>query len=199
MERTGALLPVRQETVRVAGGGHDFPLLRRFFHQRPFEINGTGTLPSEGMTDTWISWQMELRWESGLKMSYTNSGNPNQQGCKFVGDEGWVHVNRSGISAEPASLLAVKMGGDDQPLHASPRHADPYTAHTADFFRSIRTRQDPVSPVEEGHAASTIGNVADIALRLGRRLQWDPARDRFVSDDEANNMLSRASRSPWTI
>ncbi len=118
--------------------------------EKPFEIEGTGVLPSEGMTDTWISWQTELRWESGLKMSYTNSDNPNKQGCKFEGDEGWVHVNRSGIWAEPASLLDVKLGADDKPLHASPEHANPYTAHTADFFRSMRTRQDPVSPVEAG-------------------------------------------------
>lgn len=164
-----------------------------------FEINGTGVLPSEGMTDTWVSWQTELQWQSGLKMSYTNSDNPNKQGCKFEGDEGWVHVNRQGIWAEPASLLDVKLGADDKPLHTSPEYSDPYTAHTADLFRSMRTRQDPVSPVEAGHAASTIGNVADIALRLGRKLKWDPAHDRFVDDNEANNVLSRAARSPWTI
>jgi len=167
--------------------------------EKPFEIDGTGILPAEGMTDTWISWQTELRWESGLKMSYSNSNNPNKQGCKFEGDEGWVHVNRSGIWAEPASLLDVKLRADDEPLHTSPEHSNPYTAHTADLFRSMRTRQDPVSPVEAGHAASTIGNVADIALRLGRKLKWDPAQDRFVGDNEANNMLSRAARSPWTI
>jgi predicted dehydrogenase len=167
--------------------------------QKPFEIEGTGVLPTHGMTDTWISWQMKLRWASGLKMSFTNSDNPNQQGCKFLGDEGWVHVNRRGISAEPASLLAVKLGATDTPLHASPEHANPYTAHTADFFHRIRTRQDPVSPVEEGHAASTLGNVSDIALRLGRKLKWDPTQDRFPGDEEANNMLSRAARSPWAI
>ncbi|MFH1264422.1 MAG: Gfo/Idh/MocA family oxidoreductase [Planctomycetota bacterium] len=166
--------------------------------EKPFEIEGTGVLPAEGMTDTWISWQMELRWQSGLKMSYTNTGSPNEQGCRFIGDEGWVHANRQGIWAEPASLLDVKLEAGATPLHASPEHEDPYTAHTADFFRSIRTRQDPVSPVEAGHAASTLGNVSDIALRLGRKLAWDPAGDRFLGDDEANAMLSRADRSPWT-
>lgn len=166
---------------------------------KPFTIAGTGVLPTEGMTDTWISWQTELRWESGLKMSYTNTGNPNAQGCKFEGEEGWVHVNRRGIRAQPASLLDVKLSGDDKPLHTSPPAGNAVTAHTADLFRSMRTRQDPVSPVEQGHAASTIGNVADIALRLGRKLKWDPGQDQFVGDDEANTMLSRAARSPWTI
>jgi len=167
--------------------------------EKPFEVEGTGVLPAEGMTDTWISWQMRLRWQSGLAMSYTNTGNPNEQGCKFVGDEGWVHANRKGIWAEPASLLSLQLKPNDTPLHASPEHDNPYTAHTADFFWSMRTRRDPVSPVEEGHAASTLGNVSDIALRLGRKLKWDPAKDRFLGDDEANAMLSRAQRSPWTI
>ncbi len=167
--------------------------------RQPFEIEGTGVLPGEGMTDTWISWQLDLNWAGGLRMKYTNTGNPNQQGCKFEGDEGWVHVNRKGIWAEPASLLNLKLKPSDTPLHASPQHKNPYTAHTADFFRSVRSRQDPVSPVEAGHAASTLGNVSDIALRLGRKLKWDPTQDRFVGDDQANTMLARAARSPWTI
>lgn len=167
--------------------------------EKPFQIEGTGVLPTEGMTDTWISWQMELRWESGLRMSYTNTGNPNEQGCKFEGDEGWVLVSRKGIWAQPASLLGVQFRPSDPRLHASPEFPNPYTAHTADFFRSIRTRRDPVSPIEAGQAASTLGNVADIALRLGRKLKWDPAQNRFVGDDEANAMLARAHRSPWTV
>lgn len=167
--------------------------------EKPFDLDGTGVLPTEGMTDTWISWQLDLVWDSGLKMRYTNSGNPNQQGCKFIGDEGWVHVNRRGISAEPTSLLEVKLGPSDTPLHTSPEHGNPYTAHTADLFQCIRTRRDPVSPVEAGHAASTLGNVSDIALRLGRKLRWDPAQDQFIGDDDANQMLSCATRSPWSI
>jgi predicted dehydrogenase len=167
--------------------------------EKPFEIDGTGLLPRQGMTDTWVSWQMTLRWQNGLQMSYTNSENPNKQGCQFQGDDGWVHVNRSGIWAEPASLLDVRLKASDMRLHRSLEYASPYTAHTADFFHSVRTRQDPVSPVEQGHAASTLGNVADIALRLGRKLKWDPACDCFVGDDDANRMRSRAARSPWTI
>jgi hypothetical protein len=98
-------------------------------------------------------------------------------------------------------LLTVKLKPGDVPLrHNAGDNAGPgYTSHTADFFRSIRTRQDPVSPVEAGQAASTLGNVSDICLRLGRKLKWDPTRDCFVGDNEANQMLSRPARSPWTI
>ncbi len=167
--------------------------------EKPFEIEGTGVMPTEGMTDTWISWQMELRWDSGLRMRYSNSDNPNRLGCRFEGQEGWVHVSREGIWSEPASLLTLQLKPHDTHLHDSPEFADPYTAHTADFFRAVRTRQDPVSPVEAGQAASTLGNVADIALRLGRKLTWDPVHNRFVADDGANTMLDRPLRSPWAM
>ncbi len=167
--------------------------------QKPFQVEGTGTLPAEGMTDTWISWNMDLRWESGLKMAFSNSGGPYKQGCRFIGDDGWVHVNRAGISADPESLLTMQLKPTDTPLHASPSFSNPYTAHTADFFHCIRTRRDPVSTIEDGQAASTIGNVCDISLRLGRKLTWDTPNDRFIDDNDANAMLSRAARSPWSI
>jgi hypothetical protein len=96
-------------------------------------------------------------------------------------------------------LLTLQLKPTDKHLHTSPAYSDPYTAHTADFFHSMRTRQDPVSPVEAGQAASTLGNVADICLRLGRKLQWDPQQDRFVSDDVANSMLDRPLRGPWSM
>jgi predicted dehydrogenase len=169
--------------------------------QKSFEITGKGELPATGMTDTWTTWHMQLRWPNGLKMEYSSIGSPCESGTKFIGDQGWVRADRSGIWSEPASLVKVNFGPKDVRLHASPDCGDQYsyTSHTADFFRSVRTRQDPVSPVEEGHAASTLGNVSDICLRLGRKLKWDPAQQQFVGDDDANAMLSRPARSPWTI
>ena len=168
---------------------------------KPFEVEGSGTMPDGGMTDTWITWHLEYQYPDGLAMSFSDTGNPNERGCRFEGEDGWVLVNRKGIWSEPSSLLSVKMKPGDTPLHTSPDWGDRfgYTSHSADFLHSVRTRQDPVSPVEEGQAASTLGNVADLALRLGRKLKWDPAVERFTDDDEANNMLSRPLRSPWTI
>jgi hypothetical protein len=109
-----------------------------------------------------------------------------------------VFVNRQVLEAEPKSLLDVKFKDTDVRLHASPS-GEVYTAHTADFFRSVRSRRDPVSPVEAGHLATTLGNVSDIALRVGRKLKWNPSENRFVGDEAANRMLCVAERSPWTM
>jgi predicted dehydrogenase len=168
---------------------------------KPFEAEGTGVLPAEGMTDTWMTWNVNLRWASGLKMIYTEIGGDAKSGCRFIGDEGWVRVDRTGIWAEPASLLSVKLKpGDTRLRRNSGDNAGPgYTTHTADFFHCVRTRQDPISPIESGQAASSLGNVSDICLRLGRKVKWDPTKDCFIGDDEANAMRSRPARSPWTI
>lgn len=174
--------------------------------EKPFTIEKVmAEMPDGGMTDTWVKWRLKLTWESGLVMDYCSTGDPHPQGCRFVGDQGWVHVNRGGIQAEPASLLDVKFKDSDTRLHVSPgsdASTNPgyaYTPHTADFFRSVRTRQDPVSPVEQGHAASSLGNLSDIALHLGQKLKWDWDKSEFIGNDDANQMLSRAERAPWTL
>ena len=115
-----------------------------------------------------------------------------KQGCRFIGDEGWVHVNRGSITAEPKSPLDVKITPEKAHLVKSDNQY-------LDFLECVRSRRDPVAPVDAGHRASVIGNVADIALRLNRRVRWDPARDQFVGDDQANRLLSRAMREPWTM
>jgi predicted dehydrogenase len=174
----------------------------------PFELDGKGVFPEDGMTDTCISWHVEFRYPSGLLMSFSDVRHPNESGCRFEGDQGWVRVDRGNtLVAQPESLLSVQFQPSDVQLLRSPlMHVDTrpgqnyeYDRHTADFLRSVRTRQEPVSPLESGILASTLGNVADIMVRLGRKVRWDWTTQRFLNDDEANHMLSRPMRSPWTL
>jgi predicted dehydrogenase len=158
----------------------------------PFEIKCRGSHRDDGLTDNINDWQAEFDYASGLRMSFSDTGNPNKQGCQFEGDKGWVHVNRAGISAEPASLLQVKIKPDEVNLHES-------NNHHADFIKSVRTRSDPVSPVESGHKASYLGLITDIAARVKRKIKWEPGKEVFVDDLEANRFLSRPMRSPWRL
>jgi predicted dehydrogenase len=157
-----------------------------------FEFECKGSYRHDGLTDNINDWQAEFSYISGLRMTYTDTGNPNKQGCQFEGDKGWVHVNRQAITAEPASLLQVTIKPNQNKLYESDNH------HT-DFLDCVRTRRDPVAPVEAGHEASYLGLIAEIAARLKRRLKWDPAVERFVDDPEANRMLARVLRSPWHL
>lgn len=160
-------------------------------HTGPREIEGQGTIPDDGLNDTAVAWHVECAYANGVRLVYTND-TENPYGIRFEGDAGWVFVNRSGLEAQPASLLRVRLRGNDQPLYASPHHHQ-------DFLEAVRTRRDPVCPVEVGHRTYTICNLCDIAIRLGRKLRWDPERQQFPGDDPANRLLARAMRAPWRI
>lgn len=71
--------------------------------------------------------------------------------------------------------------------------------HYRNFLDSVKSRQDPIEPVEVGHRTVTICHAGNIAMQLKRKLQGDPERERFVNDDEANQMLRRPYRKPWKI
>ena len=113
-------------------------------------------------------------------------------GCKFIGDKGWVYVDRSGIWAEPASLLKVKIKPEEEQLTDSKHHGD-------DFLQCIRSRKDPVSSVDASHKATCLGLIADISARLQQKLRWDPQQERFEENDEANKMLRRPMHNGWKL
>ena len=71
--------------------------------------------------------------------------------------------------------------------------------HVGNFLECIRTRKDTAAPVEVAHRSTTICNIGAIAMRLGRKLRWDPEAERFAGDDEANRMLFRPYREPWRL
>ena len=83
------------------------------------------------------------------------------------------------------------------PLPAGAQRLYVSNDHKGNFFDCVRTRKDPVAPVEVGHRSISICHLGGIALRLGRKLNWDPAKEQFVNDEEANGYLSREMRKPW--
>jgi len=154
-------------------------------------IEGTAEFPAEGLANTSIHWNVTATPPRGPKLVFTDDGQ-GEHGVRFIGQHGWVHVVRGGIKAHPESLLQVRLKPTDLHLPVSQHHV-------LDFFESIRTRRDPVAPVEGGHAATTLTLIADIATRLQRKLTWDWKTERFLDDPAANTLLSRAMRSPWNV
>jgi len=154
-------------------------------------VEGTAVFPEDGLGNTSTGWHVEALTPEGLRLIFTDEGRM-KHGCRFEGDQGWVHVDRGAILAEPASLLKAVIKPDQEHLYES-------NDHHGNFLECIRTRRDPVSAVETGHAATTLTIVSDIATRLGRKVTWDWKAERFVNDDAANQMLRRVMRSPWNL
>lgn len=156
-----------------------------------FTVECRATYRNKGFTDNVESWNSTFAYESGLTMLFTDS-QQQKPGCRFVGDKGWVYVDRSGTTAEPASLLHVRLTPEEVHLTDSDHHQ-------GDFVRCVRNRKDPVSHVDAAYHASTLGLVADIAARLQQKLKWDPQQEQFVGSDEANKLLTRPLHNGWKL
>ena len=156
-----------------------------------FDLECKETFRKEGFTNNSETWDATFTYADGRKMIFKDKEQM-KSGCKFIGDEGWVHVDRSGIWAEPESLLTVEFKDTDTRLTDS-------TNHGGNLIECVRTRKDPVSDVNAAHTASCLGMLADIAGRLGTKLKWDPKTERFLDNDEANAMLHRDMHNGWSL
>ena len=112
-------------------------------------------------------------------------------GIKFVGTDGWISVTRGHIEASQPELLHEPLGGDAVRLYVS-------NDHKGNFFDCVRTRKQPICTAEVGHRSASMCHLGAISTRLNRRLQWDPQKEQFVNDAEADGWLAREQRQPWT-
>lgn len=115
-----------------------------------------------------------------------------RNGLKFEGTDGWIWVNRTDLNASKDDII-------ETPLPASAVRLEVSDDHMRNFFDCVRTRKTPIAPVEDGHRSATIGHLIVIALRTGRKYQWDPATEEFVGDGakEGNAHLARKMRKPY--
>jgi predicted dehydrogenase len=157
----------------------------------PVEIEGTAVFPEDGLADCAISWKVYHKYADGVTMVYMDN-KQHKQGVTFQGIEGWVHVSRSGIWAEPESLLTSVIGRDEIHLIES-------KGHQRNFLDAVKTRSETICPIDVAVRTDTICHLTDICTRLGRKLQWDPEKENFVNDPEAGRMLTRPMRSPWHL
>lgn len=155
----------------------------------PVEIEGTGVFPGAGLHDTVEDYRFICKYAEGFTMIVAGSL---PQGVRFEGSDGWIFVNRSKIDAHPKSLLTSVIGPDEIHLYKSDDHKQ-------NFLDCVRTRSRTVAPVEVAHRSIMIGHLGVIALKLGRKVEWDPRKERFINDPEADRLLSRPMRSPWHL
>lgn len=118
-----------------------------------------------------------------------------KKGCKFIGENGWIQVER-GIqnfkASNPEWMPNTNVNDSDTPYETK-------GSHHLNFIEAIRKRIDPVVPVEIGHSSCTVCNIGNIAVELDRELTWDPDKQEFVNDQEANEKLTRPYASGYSI
>ena len=156
----------------------------------PAEIEGRAVFPRDGLYDTAMQFHVELKYANGVRVILTDTSR-HRHGVRFEGTEGWVFT-RGGIDAHPKSLLRETIGPNEIRLYESRQHEQ-------SFLDCIRSGRETITPVEVAHRSTTAVLLAGIAAKLQRRLRWDPARERFIDDSEANRLLSYAMRAPWHV
>ena len=161
------------------------------------------TGPIIGGYNTPSEFEATLNWANGVKQvvkTTTDDGwggwvineKGQRNGVKFEGTEGWIWVNRDELTASSKELLRA-------PLPANAVRLEVSRNHMGNFFNSVRSRKDPISSVESGHRSASVGHLIVIALRSGRKFQWDPKKEIFTGDGAkvGNAQLAREMRKPY--
>jgi predicted dehydrogenase len=160
-------------------------------HTGPVEVEGKATFPMNGLYDTATEFSIDYLYANGVNLNVSSE----QPGIRFIGTEGWVGNTgwRAELQAEPASILDSKIGEDEIHLYTEPG------GEQRNFLDGIRKRKPCYAPFEIGHRTITIAHIGNISMMLGRKLKWNPDKEQFEGDDEANGLLKRAMREPWTM
>lgn len=130
------------------------------------------------------------RYANGIEMNHTPV--EGFQFCQFIGSEGEIKVGRKNLTTTPASLKDKIIGETEKRVYFSDNHYK-------DFLDAIRSRKNPISDVEVGHRTASVCTLGNIAYQLGRPLRWNPEKEQFVNDADANKLLSRPIRTKWTV
>ena len=167
----------------------------------PTEIEGHGEFPKDMLTDCATHWQVENRYANGVTLIHMDDAtarkhplqkNGHGHGVLFLGTEGWIHVDRQGMDAEPKSLIKAQTGAEEMHLFKS-------TNHHVNFIDAVKGQTKPAAPIEVAVCSDILCNLEQIAIKLNRKLRWDPAQEVFLNDDEANRMLDREMHNGWKV
>jgi predicted dehydrogenase len=158
----------------------------------PVEVSGTGEfLPSHRVWNAPARFQVTARYATGVVMEITG-GYDARRGVTWYGDEGWIWVDRSGIDAQPRSVLMSRIRPDEIRLGRS-------TNHHRQFLECVKSRRRTLAPPDVALRSATPGYLGLISIMTGTPIRWNPEQQRIVGNPAAERLLSRPMRGPWHI
>ncbi len=146
--------------------------------------------------------QVSMRYANGVEVHFVLEKGP-MGGAIFVGEKGKLEINRNKVSSNPPEIAAgllKQIDVDEEERKWSDKLALWQARwHLQDWLNCIRTRARPVADVEIGHRSVSVCHLINIAREIGHRLHWDPVREKFVNDNEANERLRRERRQGFEL
>jgi predicted dehydrogenase len=167
-------------------GAHHFDIA-----QWAMDMDGSGpveVLPPDGRQITTLTY----RYANGVLLHRGRTPGVTPEGVRFTGTRGWIDVSRGRLIGYPANVIRRRIPAGGVQLYRSP-------GHHRDWLNCIRSRRRPICDVQTGASTAIVCHIGNIATWLGRPLRWNPRACRFDRDDQANRMLDRARREPWTL
>ncbi|MCM0720753.1 Gfo/Idh/MocA family oxidoreductase [Parabacteroides sp. W1-Q-101] len=174
----------------------------------PVEISGHAEFPTSGLWNVHGDYATEMLYDNGVVVRGTTNSKEKPNGVLFTGTEGWIFVSRG---AYKASANDPETAGASKALQASdPKiltsvigenevHLYKSSDHHGNWLESVRTRKQNITPAEVAHRSCSACLLQHIAMKLNRKLYWDPVLERFKDDDEANSMIARPHRPPYNF
>ncbi|GAB4428996.1 MAG: Gfo/Idh/MocA family oxidoreductase [Bacteroidia bacterium] len=166
-------------------GAHMFDIA-----QWALDMDESGPVSFVPPTDPLAVRGLRMTYANGVEMIHEDFGRG--WAVQFQGSAGKLEVSRSFLDSDIPGLVARTIGEDEQRVYRS-------DDHYRDFLDSIRTRQRPICDVEVGHRSASVCNLANIAYRLRRPLTWNPVKEKFKGDKEANALRGKTYRAPYLL
>jgi predicted dehydrogenase len=137
---------------------------------------------------------MSFKYANGVIMTSEVFDEKKTRGVKFWGEKGWVEVSRSHFNASDQKFLDMKKEITSGPYETK-------VPHYANFIDSVRSRKDPVVPVEIGHSSCIVCNLGNIACELKRTVKWNPSTESFIDDKDgaAAKLMHYNYRAGWKL
>jgi predicted dehydrogenase len=187
-------------------GAHHIDIAQWGIGAAPVEVDGRAKFSSvrDGFNVP-RDFHVTYKFPGGVLMTVSDEG---RNGILFTGTQGRIFVNRGTVEGKPVEDLASRplpreqftlYDRDNLSRPERVGKLDAIINHMGNFFDCVTSRQQPVSDVESQHRSVSTCHLGNISLRLGRPLKWDPVKEQFVGDTEANRMLYREQRSGYEI
>jgi predicted dehydrogenase len=166
----------------------------------PVETEGEGIFYDD-IRDVPHTWTVEHKYANGVRVIHMDLASARKRAAQFnaggmasvmFGTEGWIYISRQGMRTEPESLIRELIGPNEKKVILS-------NDHRRNFLSAVKTRDRTIAHIDSAVHGEMVNQQADIAMRLRRKVRWDPLKEECLGDEQATRMMERPMRSPWHL
>ena len=168
----------------------------------PIEAVASAEFNKEKLYETPTTFHITYKYANGTVVECDSGGNKqkHKNGATFEGEKGTIYVNRGALTFDPEGIEEVAIKDDEIRLYPEFKgYAKQRSIHHVNWLDCIKTRKEPVCSVTVGHHSAVVCHLGNIAVRTGKKVQWDPVKEEITGDAELAKWATKAYRAPWKL